>query len=281
MAIGSAPLGLFNTYATLAAVKERAAITSTLLDSEMWMTLHLASRLVDRSCNRHFFILLASRAFDVNNIHRISVPDLTVVTAIREDRDGDPVYEATRDSTDYLLWPANAKPESVNGALYNAILADPQGVRPDFPTGLRRVQITGEWGFWKVSRDSGTTLNQGGPLSAGVTAAIVADGTAIAAGHTLLLESEQMYVREVVANVATVERGVNGTAEVTHVDGITVSVCQYPAPIIEATTLIAARLWKRKDVPLADGLNVDSSTSDSDISTLLDPYKKIPLGVVA
>jgi hypothetical protein len=281
MAIGTAPIGVLNTYATLAAVKDRAAITSTTLDSEMWLMLHSASRLVDRLCSRHFFVLLASRAFDVGNVHRISVPDLAVLTVIREDRDGDRVYEVTRDSSDYLPWPTNAEPESVNGIPYNAILADPEGVRPDFPAGLRRVQITGEWGYRKSSRDSGTTLNQGGPLSVGVTAVTVADGTKIAAGQTLLLESEQMFVREVATNVATVERAVNGTVEVTHVDGITVSVCEYPAPVVEATTLIAARLWKRKDVPLGDGLDVNSSAADSDINALLDAYKRMPLGVGA
>ena len=281
MAIGSAPIGVLNTYATLDAVKERAAITSTTLDSEMWLTLHSASRLVDRSCNRHFFVLLAARAFDVTDVRRISIPDLSVITVIREDRDGDRVYEVTRDSTDYLYWPANAEPQSANGIPYNAILADPEGVRPDFPAGLRRVQITGEWGYRKLSRDSGTTLNHGGPLSVGVTSVTVADGTKIAAGQTLLLESEQMFVREVATNLATVERGVNGTVDVTHVDGITVSVCEYPAPVVEATTLIAARLWKRKDVPLGDGLDVNSSASDSDINALLNPYKRMPLGSAA
>ncbi|NQW16767.1 MAG: hypothetical protein HQ478_04700 [Chloroflexi bacterium] len=281
MAIGSAPTGVINTYATLASVKARAAITSTTNDSEMWMTVHSASRVVDRHCNRHFFVVLASRAFDVANVHRINIPDLAVIAAISEDRDGDRVYEVTRDAADYLLWPANAEPQSVNGVPYNAILADPYGVRPDFPAGFRRVQITGEWGYRKVARDSGTTLNHGGPLSVGVTSVTVANGTKIASGQTLLLESEQMFIRDVATDLVTVERGVNGTSEVTHVDGITISICEYPAPVVEATTLIAARLWKRKDIPLGDGLDVNSSASDSDITALLGGYRRIPLGSAA
>ena len=84
----------------------------------------------------------------------------------------------------------------------------------------------------------------------------------------------------------TIVRGVNGTSTVTHVDGLDVSVFRYPAEVVQATLLLAGRLWKRKDSPygptvgMAPGGRVSvSQSTDIDVVALLSPLKRLPLGV--
>ena len=286
MAVDNAPAGVLNTYAPLEEVKSRGGIATTTNDASLWLALHGASRAIDRICNRHFFTLFVSRAFDVRDAAQIVLPDLATVTAVREDTDGDRVFETTRTSSDYLLYPPNAEPTQPWGRPYNSILADPQGTTPTFTLGRRRVQIEGEWTYRRHVEDTGADLNVGGPLGAGATTITVTDGTLISPGQTVLLESEQIYVRNVATNVLTVVRAVNGTSAVTHVDGIGVSVFRYPAEVSEAAILMAARLWKRKDSPYGGTAgarrfgSVEATPGiDPDAEALLGPLRRLPLSV--
>jgi len=286
MAVSNAPAGVVNTYAPLDEVKSRGGISTTSNDVSLWLALHGASRAIDRICNRHFFTLLAARAFDVNDAAHIVLPDLATVSAVREDTDGDRVFETTRASSDYLLYPPNAEPTQPWGRPYNSILADPQGTAPTFSLGRRRIQIEGEWAYRRHVEDTGVDLNEGGPLGAGATTITVDDGTLISPGQTVLLESEQVYVRNVAANVLTVVRAVNGTVAVAHVDGIDVSVFRYPAEVSEAAILMASRLWKRKDTPYGGTAgarrfgSVEATPGiDADVEALLAPLRRMALGV--
>ena len=56
--------------------------------------------------------------------------------------------------------------------------------------------------------------------------------------HTLLIESEQMYVSAVATGTATVVRGVNGTTAATH-SAAAVSVAKYPACVERACVTLA------------------------------------------
>ena len=77
--------------------------------------------------------------------------------------------------------------------------------RPSLPvtaarsTGGRTVQIVGQWGFWRHTSDSGDTV-QDNPLSASATTLNVSDGANFVVGHTLLVESEQLYVTAIATN---------------------------------------------------------------------------------
>ncbi len=277
---------MLNTYAELDELKSRGGISTTANDASLWLALHGASRAVDRICNRHFFALYASRAFDVGDATQIVLPDLATVTAVREDTDGDRVFETTRTSADYLLYPPNADPTQAWGRPYNSILADPQGTSPTFTLGRRRIQIEGEWTYRRHAEDTGADLNEGGPLGASATTITVDDGTLISPGQTVLLESEQIYVRNVATNVLTVVRAVNGTTAVTHVDGVDVSVFRYPAEVSEAAILMASRLWKRKDSPYGGTAGarrfgrVEATPGiDPDVEALLAPLRRMTLSV--
>lgn len=284
----TAPVGVINTYAGPDTLKLRAGITGSTQESLLWLALFGASRAVDRYCNRHFYVLNATRRFDVENPAKLPVPDLTAITTIREDADRDRVFELSLNSDQYLLYPLNASPDRPWGRPYSSVHADPDGTRPHFTVGRRTIEIDGDWGFRSVLQDTGADLNVGAPLSATTTSVTVTDGALVAPGTTLRIEQEQVFVRLVADNVLTVERGINGTTAVTHADGIDVMVFSYPAAVSEATLLIAGRLFSRKDSPMAVtagsyGLGAPDTHSamDPDAGRLLVSLRRLPVGVAS
>ncbi len=283
-----APQGVINTYSDIDTLKQRAGITGTSQEALLWLALYSASRAVDRYCNRHFFVLRGARQFDVHDATQFGVPDLASVVAIREDADRDRVFELTLTSDQYLLYPLNAEPDKPWGRPYTKVVADPDGTRPRLTTGRRAVEVDGEWGFRRVFEDGGADLNAGGPTSASATQVTVTDGTLVAAGATVSIESEQLFVRLVSGNDLTLVRGVNGTAAVSHVDGLDMLTARYPAQVSEAALLIASRLFLRKDTPLAViagsyGLGAPDTHAavDPDAQRLLTSFRRLPVGAAA
>jgi hypothetical protein len=84
----------------------------------------------------------------------------------------------------------------------------------------------------------------------GTTLTLSAENT-LQAGHTIRVESEQMYVTAVSTNgalTATVVRGVNGTTVVAH-SAKTAFIYKYPGPVVESTLLLATNWWKQRENP--------------------------------
>ena len=77
--------------------------------------------------------------------------------------------------------------------------------------------------------------------------------TGLSPGHTILVDSEQMYVQKIVGSTLTVTRAVNGTTTATHHFGDGVRVFAYPGPVTEAALLQVSRLWRND--PLDTGLH--------------------------
>ena len=288
MADGRAPEGVRNTYTGLAEMKSLAAITGSDGDSGLWLALEAASRAVDRFCNRHFFVLGATRTFDVEDREGFGIPDLVSVTALCEDADRDRVFEVTRQTDDYLLYPLNAEPTSPWGRPHYKVLADPVGSRPEFTVGRSTVEIAGQWGYRSDTADTGADVDQGGTLSAAATTVTVTDGSLVSAGQTLLLGSEQLFVREVSGNNLTVARGLNGTTATTHPDGSDLFVYRYPGPVARAVLLMAGRFWKRKDSPYGPTAGAHGfgpievvPGMDPDAHALLSSFRRLPVGAVA
>ncbi|MDP6823862.1 MAG: hypothetical protein QF554_11300 [Dehalococcoidia bacterium] len=284
----TAPIGVINTYAGPDTLKTRAGITGSTQESLLWLALFGASRVVDRYCNRHFFVVSATRQFDVEHPGAVAVPDLAAVTAIREDANRDRVFELTLSADQYLLYPTNASPERPWGRPYTRLVADPDGTRPAFTIGRRAIEIDGDWGFRRVLQDTGADLNEGSPLSSTATSVTVTDGSLVDPGATLWIEQEQVFVRLVTGNDLTVERGVNGTTAVTHADASDLSAMSYPAAVSEATLLIAGRLFSRKDSPMAVtagsyGLGAPDTRAaiDPDAGRLLSTLRRLPVGLAS
>ena len=99
----------------------------------------------------------------------------------------------------------------------------------------------------RVTEDSGTDVNDGS-FAAGDTAFDVGDGTKLAIGQTILIDSEQLYITGIATNNITVTRGVNGTTAASHSNSTDIYIYRYPDAVTQVCLMQTARLWKRKDV---------------------------------
>jgi hypothetical protein len=287
VAVTTAPEGVINTYGTLDDLKTRCGITGTSNDMGLWYALHGAARGVDDWCGRHFFVLSAVRLFDVDDPAGFSVPDLVSVTALREDADRDRVYEVLRAPEDYFLYPLNAEPLTAWGRPFTRVVADPEGPLPSFTAGRSTVQVDGGWGYRSFFADSGSDV-AGGGVSAAATTVPVTNGAALAPGNTVRAGTEQMFVRQVSANDLTVVRGVNGTTAATQAGGTDVHLFRPPQQVVEATQLLAARYWKRKDSAYGPSAGSNGMGAvrvvpglDPDIELMLSAFRKLRVGALA
>ncbi|MDP6666991.1 MAG: hypothetical protein QF357_06285 [Dehalococcoidia bacterium] len=286
MATATAPESVDNTYLPIDDLKQRMGITGTTNDGVLWMTLHAASRAVDRYCNRHFFVLEQTRLFDVDDPAQVTVPDLVSVTELLEDLDGDRVFETTRSAADYALYPLNALPGSESGRPYGRIRSDLGVTATAFPLGRSRLSIEGRWGYRYHLKDTGSVISSGGGISASVTVVPVDAVTELQAGMTVVIGDEQMFVRLVSGTNVTVKRGLNGSVATTHADASTISFVSTPAEVTEATALLAARYWKSKDATWGGMAGVSGFGSirvrpgfDAEVEQLVGPFRKLPVGV--
>ena len=277
-----APSGVLNTYASITELKTRLGIGGAAGDGPLWNALYAASRAVDAYCNRHFYSRQAVRIFDVTDTAQLTVPDLISITSLREDADGDRVFETVRETSDYVVTIVDTGPQALTATPITRIVADPQGPRPAFTPGLGRVQVDGEWGYRAHTLSTGAVLSAGGPVGAASEVAPISDASLIEAGQTLLIDSEQAFVKLVSNGEVTLTRGVNGTSAVSHADGVDLQAYQYVPEIVEATLVLASRMWKRKDLPFGLAGAATSgvpAARDPDVVALVSPYRRLALGV--
>ena len=88
----------------------------------------------------------ATRYFTPDTMLRCFVDDLSAVTTLKTDEDGDLTYETTWATTDYDLLPANA---AGRGEPYQWVDVALNG-RYGFPTHVNAVQIVGNFGYPSV-----------------------------------------------------------------------------------------------------------------------------------
>ena len=140
--------------------------------------------------------------------------------------------------------------------------------------------MSGVWGWWQHLRRASQVVNTAADTDATTltVSASQQDRTEIAAGHTLLIGDEQVYVRASDSGTLTVERGVNGTtAGAVNKDDF-IDIYEYPPPVSEVALLLAARMW-RGALGGVDDWHAGEIGMDSDIGLLLSPYRKPALGV--
>ena len=284
-----------NTYATLEMLKGPSAlnITGSGDDARLLAMAEAASRLIDRHCNRHFYVSRATRRFDGNGGPRLLLPDLVRVDdgGVRTDDGREGTFGTTWDPRDYVLLPRNADPESSGGDSrpYTSIEVSGSGRRQAWPTGRGTVQITGEWGWQRRLRRRGETRGVVADAVAGEVRVSGEPGPSTlrqgsgrtdlgTAGHTLLIDEEQLYVREAGDGTLEVDRGVNGTEASEHDAGTPVYVFEYPGPVVEAALVQTVRLWR-----LANGGSEPEGrvVLDADVRALLGSYRKPALGMGA
>ena len=297
-----------NAYCDLATLKSGGAlnITGAAHDARLLALLEESSRWIDAFCNRHFYLLHATRRFDGGGGRQLQVPDLAGVTSLKtlkggEGREsGEPAGAGVGvgeiwGADDYRLYPLNAEPGQPWGRPYTRLLVNPDSsAKSRFPQGSATVEIAGKWGFQEVTADSGTVIKDNSPIGPSDTRLMVkaataanADAVALSAGHTLAIGEEQLYVTGQSGQLEaelTVQRGVNGTAAASHDAGAAVAVYRYPTAVAEACLQLASQLWNdRGYTPIAAGGGRTGVGGGSGrglaVERLLDAYRKLPVGV--
>lgn len=282
------------SYVTLEDLKATSGIftTGTATDEELRVLAEVVSFQIDQYCNRHFQPISELRTFDgpAGGGSALLVPDLISVGSLQEDTNMDGTYETTWAADDYVLEPQNAVPTARWGRPYTKLSVSQKsnGTQDSFMGGRQVYRIDGTWGFNSVSIDSG--LNTSGSWDSTATALNVsgsASGT-LEPGHTVLVDSEMMYITTTTGTQITVLRGAWGSTAGTHATTVDIDRFEYPPAIRQAAIMQAKRIWARKDSAYSPSiamtevgpLQVSPGGLDRDVRDLLAPYRKIAVGAV-
>ena len=251
-------------------LKDPAAGTGD--DDEMFQLLLAVSDWVDQYCNRHFYPRTQTLEFDGTGGTQLLIPDLAVITSLKEDTTEDKTFDTTWAATDYWLLPHNAEPTQPWGQPYTAIRVRKQGTKDTFVATEQRLQVAGIWGYRQFKEDSTTDLNEA-TMSAIDSSADVDDATNFAIGQTIMLDNEQLLITNIGGNTLSVTRGLNGTTAASHANNIDVYILRWPASIERATLIQTARIWTR--AADFEPFFVDADV-DTDVRLLLEPWRRLP-----
>ena len=227
-----------NLYAIPTDVTARrpSAVGSETLLLDM---LEAASRQIDSWTGRHFYSWSGFRTIDIKSQVKVRLPeDLLSASALGADSELDQTWdgEAWVEGTDYYLDPDTRFPKQF------IILLELGNYSP--ATAERYLKLTGVWGYGDGESASSWTATAitGAVTTADGTALTLGTASGVAAGQTILVEAEQMYVSAVVTTTATVQRGVNGTTAAIHTANV-ISTAKYPRRIIKAAIELAILEW--------------------------------------
>lgn len=136
------------TYATVAEAKARLDITSsdTADDDRLETMIEAISRVIDNICGRRFYTTDddETRYYTPTMRDIFFCPDdITSITTLSTDADGDRTYENDWTTDDYDLMPANA---SLNGTPYTWIQTTPYGDYA-FSAVSKSLKIVGKFGY--------------------------------------------------------------------------------------------------------------------------------------
>lgn len=240
-------------------------------DDELFQLLLAASVQMDYLRDRHFYSLVDTRVFDIEDKACLPVPDLIAVTTLKVDSTDDGTFDKTWATSDFLLAPYNAAPTTFRGEPYTEVLINKSTngkEQAGFPLGQRKLEIVGRWGWSEYAEDSGTDINMGSHLLAAATALTVDDGTNFSIGQTIKIESEQCLITNIATHVLTIVRALNGTTDAQHDDDTDVFIIRWPAPIERATLITTARIWSR--APEFEPFFVDVD-EDTDVRLMATP----------
>lgn len=268
-----------NIYATLNDLRELLIVTEAEHNAQLLRVLIAASRQIEKPklTGRSFYCYEGVKYYN-QVASKLWLPDdILSISSLKCDTDGDGVFEVTMVVTDYFLHPLNSYPKTL-------LMVNPNGDYASFAPGIEKgVEITGVFGYADSATpyEKKTAINEGSGIDDSVIEFTIDDGSLVKIGQTIKVESEQMYVKDVVQNKLYVKRGVNGTTAASHANDIAVSVYTYPEDITQATLILAMRAWKRKDSAYQDivgtpetGQIITSKGIDPDVLELCMPYRR-------
>lgn len=268
-----------NQYCRLSHFKKAAGgITATTDDAEWLRVLARASRQIDTMAGRHFYADVSTHHYDLTadriRVGVVLIDDLVTATTVKVDTAGDATYATTLTvNTDYWFGPDNKATHEP--AMW--IRLNPQSsTLSSWPEQIRGLQIVGTHGYSFETTSAGT-INE--DLDASETGVDLTGGHSVEAGDTLIVDSEQMYVSAVAANVATVTRGINGTTAANHTNGTTMTVRLYPREIEKACVDLAlSYAWDSQTGILgSDTLRPNGWRYYKDAERIVESYRLRPI----
>lgn len=137
---------------------------------------------------------------------------------------------------------------------YRDILLHGKGSPGNFGSGFRVTDALGVWGHQSVTVPSTTTVSSGLASDAAATTFTTSATPTISPGHTLLIGTEQIYVRIVASTTATIVRGANGSTAAVHANSSAIATYQYDARVHDVCLRLYARRLKARDAG-ADGMD--------------------------
>ncbi len=236
-----------NSYATLTELKAILGVSSTTDDIPMRKIIEAASRAIESYCNRRFYCTSETKYFD--GAITLWIPDLLSINSsgLKTDEDSDGTFENTFATTDYFLYGGGLE-DSLNLYPRTRIEINPNGDYSSFANGVKKgVEIAGTWGYGDGTSATPyvvTAITGAVTTTDGLTLTLSADGV-IEVGHTILCESEQMYVTALGTLSATVERGVNGSTAAIHT-AHALSYYRYPRDIYQACVDLSVALYQNR-----------------------------------
>lgn len=268
-----------HSYVGLTGFKASITVPDSTDDARLRSVLEAVAEAVDGAdgCYRTFQPYTATRLFRAWEGGSLRLDeDLIEVTSLKTDDDGDGTYENTwATPTDYFLEPANA---AIRREPYVEIVTADYAGRYSFSSVQRGIQIVGVWGYWRDLLTLTATVAEA--LDTSETGVDLSSAAELDVGHTILVDAEQMYVTAISGNTLTVERGVNGTTAAAHSLGAAIQLYRYPAPIVEACRLSAARMFQDVHAPygVMGGGDMGSFQAprvfDPRVRALLQPYRR-------
>jgi hypothetical protein len=195
--------------------------------------------------NRVFYTVRGARVFDVRcgGNRMVGIDDLLSASAVAVDVAGDGSFsEAWTEGEEFEFLPAAKYPRQWLRVYPWALVC--------LPRGESTLRITGVWGYgdgqgagaWLAPSAQTVTVADG----SATTLTASASGHGVLAGHTILVEDEQLFVTAVSGTSITVRRGVNGTTPAAHA-AKAIGVAQYPADVKQACLYLAAEKLRAVD----------------------------------
>lgn len=102
-------MAITNGYCSLNQIKAALRITDAVDDGLLEMAVESASRMIDSECDRNFFSASATRDFVPSDPYTVDTDDLTAITSVKIDDQGDRTFLITLQTSDYQTEPVNQR----------------------------------------------------------------------------------------------------------------------------------------------------------------------------
>ncbi len=253
-------------------------VSATADDAVLDSVLYGVSRLMDDYVGFPLYAALDTQYYTAEDARCLVLDQpFTDITAVALDFAGNRTYNLTMGATCYDLTGPDAdynvrsnSPPQPFWELHTRWTATAV-----FPTGTPRgVQLTGTWGYTNQTRTLAALPTTVSGWDATSTSLGFVNASTIAPGQTLLVDSEQMFVKDGVSTSSfLVERAVNGTVAAAHTSAAPIAVYEYPV-ISEACRFQVALTWRAKD---QSGYGGDQGVPSRTPSGGLHPWTKSQL----